>query len=55
MLLNVANSGSAAVTYSHKNLIVWPVTIPFAAAMVAVAPAGVWLNVQLPVKSLTVW
>lgn len=54
MLLNVASSGSAAVTYGRKKLIVWPVTIPFAAAMVSAAPAGVWLNVQLPVKSLLV-
>jgi uncharacterized membrane protein YfcA len=55
MLLNVANSGSAAVTYGRKKLIVWPVAIPFAAAMVAVAPVGVWLNVQLPVRSLLVF
>ncbi len=52
MLLNVVNSSSAAVTYARKKLIVWPVAIPFAVAMIAFAPLGVWLNVQLPVKPL---
>lgn len=55
MLLNVANSASAAVTYGRKKLIVWPVIVPFAASMVAVAPVGVWLNVRLPVKSLLIF
>jgi uncharacterized membrane protein YfcA len=54
MLLNVVNSSSAAFTYARKKLIVWPVAIPFAVAMIAFAPLGVWLNVQLPVKPLLV-
>jgi len=49
MLLNVVNSSSAAITYE---LIAWGVAIPFAVAMIAFAPLGVWLNVQLPVKPL---
>ena len=52
MLLNVVNSSSAALTYGRKKLIAWRVAIPFAVAMVAFAPLGVWLNVQLPVKPL---
>jgi len=52
MLLNVVNSGSAAITYGRRRLIAWPVAIPFAAAMIVLAPFGVWLNVKLPVKPL---
>ena len=52
MLLNVVNSSSAAITYSRKKLIAWRVAVPFAVAMIAFAPVGVWLNVQLPVKPL---
>jgi uncharacterized membrane protein YfcA len=52
MLLNMVNSSSAAFTYARKKLIVWPVAIPFAITMIAFAPLGVWLNVQLPVKPL---
>jgi uncharacterized membrane protein YfcA len=55
MLLNVVNSSSAAFTYARKKLIVWPVAIPFAVAMIAFAPLGVWLNVQLPVKPLLIF
>ena len=55
MLLNVVNSGSAAITYWRKKLINWKVAIPFAAAMILFAPLGVWLNVQLPVKPLLVF
>ena len=55
MLLNVVNSSSAALTYGRKKLIVWRVAIPFAAAMIAFAPLGVWLNVQLPVKPLLIF
>jgi uncharacterized membrane protein YfcA len=54
MLLNVVNSGSAAITYARSDLIVWPVAVPFAVAMIAFAPLGAWLNVQLPVKPLLV-
>jgi len=52
MLLNVVNSSSAAITYGRKKLIAWGVAIPFAVTMIAFAPLGVWLNVQLPVKPL---
>ena len=52
MALNVVNSSSAAFTYARKKLIIWPVALPFALAMIAFAPLGVWLNVQLPVKPL---
>jgi uncharacterized protein len=52
MLLNVVNSGSAAVTYGRKGLIAWRVAIPFAVTMIAFAPLGTWLNIQLPVKPL---
>ncbi|MGD8597302.1 MAG: sulfite exporter TauE/SafE family protein, partial [Anaerolineae bacterium] len=55
MLLNVVNSSSAAFTYARKKLIVWQVAVPFAVAMIAFAPLGVWLNVQLPVKPLLVF
>jgi uncharacterized membrane protein YfcA len=55
MLLNVVNSSSAAITYGMKKLIAWPVAIPFAVAMIALAPLGVWLNLQLPVKPLLVF
>lgn len=55
MLLNVVNSSSAAFVYARKKLITWPVAIPFAIAMIAFAPLGVWLNVQLPVKPLLVF
>ena len=52
MLLNVVNSSSATITYGRKKLVAWPVAVPFAVAMIAFAPVGVWLNVQLPVKPL---
>jgi len=55
MLLNVVNSSSAALTYGRKKLIAWRVAIPFAGAMIAFAPLGVWLNVQLPVKPLLIF
>jgi len=52
MLLNAVNSSSAAITYSRKKLVAWRVAVPFAVAMMAFAPVGTWLNVQLPVKPL---
>jgi uncharacterized membrane protein YfcA len=55
MLLNVVNSSSAAATYTRNRLIVWRVAVPFAVAMIAFAPLGVWLNVQLPIKPLLVF
>ena len=55
MLLNVVNSGSAAITYGRKKLIAWGVALPFAMSMILFAPLGVWLNVQLPVKPLLIF
>lgn len=55
MLLNVVNSGSAAITYGRRKLIAWRVAVPFAVTMIAFAPLGVWLNVQLPVKPLLIF
>jgi len=55
MLLNIVNSGSAAIVYGSKKLINWGVALPFALAMIFFAPVGVWLNVQLPVKPLLVF
>jgi uncharacterized membrane protein YfcA len=55
MLLNLVNSSSAAATYSRSNLIAWRVALPFAVAMVACAPIGVWLNVQMPVEPLLIF
>ena len=52
MLLNLVNSGSATVTYWRRGLVAWRVALPFAAAMIAFAPLGAWLNVQIPVKPL---
>lgn len=55
MLLNLVNSGSAAITYGRKGLIAWRIAIPFAVAMIAFAPLGVYLNIQLPVKPLLIF
>ncbi len=55
MLLNVVNSSSAAITYGRKKLINWRLSIPFAVTVIAFAPVGVWLNVQLPVKPLLIF
>jgi uncharacterized membrane protein YfcA len=55
ILLNVVNSSTAAVIYARKKLVNWQVAVPFGIAMVALAPVGTWLNVQLPVKPLLVF
>jgi uncharacterized membrane protein YfcA len=55
MLLNVVNSSSAAVTYTRKKLVNWQVALPFGVTMVAFAPLGAWLNVQIPAKPLLVF
>jgi uncharacterized membrane protein YfcA len=55
MLLNLVNSSSAAITYGRKGLIAWRIAIPFAVTMIAFAPLGVWLNIQLPVKPLLIF
>ena len=52
ILLNVTNSASAAVTYARHKLIHWQVAVPFGVTMIAFAPLGAWLNVELPVKPL---
>ena len=50
MLLNVVNSVSAAVIYSRKRLINWPIALPFGMAMVILAPVGTWVNIRLPTQ-----
>jgi uncharacterized membrane protein YfcA len=55
MLLNVVNSSSAAVTYARHKLINWRVALPFGVAMIALAPVGARLNVELPVEPLMVF
>ncbi|MBN2471418.1 MAG: sulfite exporter TauE/SafE family protein [Anaerolineae bacterium] len=55
MLLNVVNSSSASVTYARHQLINWRVAVPFGVTMIALAPVGAWLNVELPVNSLLVF
>jgi uncharacterized protein len=55
MMLNVVNSGSAAVTYTRKKLVNWQVALPFGVAMIAFAPLGTWLNVQIPAKPLLIF
>jgi uncharacterized membrane protein YfcA len=52
MLLNVVNSSTAAVIYARRKLVNWQVALPFGIAMIALAPIGTWLNIQLPVKPL---
>lgn len=55
MMLNLVNSSSAAITYGRRKLVAWQVAVPFAAAIIVLAPVGVWLNVQLPVKPLLIF
>ncbi len=52
MLLNVINSGTAAVTYVRRKMVVWGMALPFAVSMILLPPVGAWLNVQLPTKPL---
>ncbi len=52
MLLNVVNSGSAAITYGKAKLIDWKVALPFGLTMVVLAPVGTWVNVNLPTKPI---
>jgi len=54
MLLNVVNSSSAAITYGRRKLIDWQVAIPFGLTMIALAPAGTWLNISLPTKPVII-
>jgi uncharacterized membrane protein YfcA len=52
MLLNVVNSGTAAITYARKRLIDWKLALPFGISMVLLAPVGAWMNIQIPAKPL---
>jgi len=52
MLLNVVNSGSAAVTYGRKGLIQWRTALPFGVTMVLFAPLGTWANIGMPTKAV---
>lgn len=54
MLLNVMNSSSAALTYGRKHLIDRRLGLLFGLSMVAFAPLGTWLNVNLPTKPVIV-
>jgi len=52
MLLNVVNSSSAAFTYSRHKLIQWKIALPFGISMVALAPLGARVNMELPTKPI---
>lgn len=52
LLLNVATSSSATVTYLRNRLVRWRVGLIIGAAMVALAPVGALVNVSLPSKVL---
>jgi uncharacterized membrane protein YfcA len=52
MLLNVVNSSSAAFTYSRHKLIQWKIARPFGISMVAFAPLGARVNMELPTKPI---
>ncbi len=54
MLLNVVNSASASVTYGKNKLIDWKIAVPFGATMIAFAPIGTWLNVNIPTKPIII-
>ncbi|MHA1897515.1 MAG: sulfite exporter TauE/SafE family protein, partial [Promethearchaeota archaeon] len=50
LLLNLLSSSSAAFTYAKKKMIAWKVALPFGLTMVAFAPLGTLLNLELPEK-----
>jgi hypothetical protein len=52
MLLNVVNSGTAAITYTFKKMVIWQAALPFAVAMLILPLVGAWLNAQIPTKPL---
>lgn len=52
MLLNVANTAVPALTFGLKKMINWEIAIPFGLAMIAFAPLGAWLNINLPTKPI---
>lgn len=55
MLLNVVNSGSAAAAYGARRMVAWRMALPLAAAMLALAPVGAWLNTKVPATFLLVF
>ena len=52
MLLNVVNSGTAAITYTIKKMVLWQAALPFAVTMLILPPVGAWLNAQIATKPL---
>jgi hypothetical protein len=52
MLLNVVNTSVPALTFGLKKMINWRLAIPSGLAMIAFAPLGAWLNVNLPTKPI---
>jgi hypothetical protein len=52
MLLNVANTSVPALTFGLKKMINWKLAIPSGLAMIAFAPLGAWLSVNLPTKPI---
>lgn len=52
MLLNVVNSGMAAMTYALKKMVIWQAALPFAMTRLILPIAGAWLNCQIPIKPL---
>jgi len=50
ILLNVASSMSATVTYARTRLIDWRIAIAFGASVVVFAPLGAWINTGLRPK-----
>ncbi len=52
MLLNVVNSGSAAVVYAFKKMIDWRIALTFGITMLVFAPLGTLLNLHLPTRPI---
>jgi uncharacterized membrane protein YfcA len=52
LLLNVAASSSATITYLRNHLVRWRVGLIIGAAMVALAPVGALVNATLSAKAL---
>jgi len=52
MLLNVVNTSIPALTFGLKRMINWKLAIPFGLAMVAFAPPGALLSVNLATKPI---
>lgn len=54
LLLNLINSGSAAIVYGRQKLIDWRVAIPFGVTMIFFAPLGTLLNITLPTQPIII-